>query len=443
MTRRSVSFIRGLKPAKFSHRLLAPLLTISSALATPHHSASSKFTTYEGRVMCGYQGWFRTPEDGSGQGWTHYSAKGNFGPDDIHIHFWAVTNELQKTYETRLKSADGSPARVFSSWDDSTVDLHLRWMEGYGIDGGFVQRFFSPLRSAQGRRRSRVVLEHALTSAEKYQRSMAVMYDLSGLGAQGEDCSAIIQDWKELVDDLRLTSRGDQKSYLYHHGKPLVAIWGVGFPDRPYNIRSIGLEKLIDFLKNDPVYGGCSVMLGVPTYFRSLNIDCVSDPYLHQLIRSADIIMPWTVQRVTPLLKADAARYAAQVKDDIAWCSEAHVEYAACVFPGFSWFNLGKTQFHGVPPLNQIPRNRGTFYWSQIEGAIRSGTKMLYVAMFDEMDEGTAIFKCTNRPPTGVSLCDYEGMPSDHYLWWTGEAGKALRRETLLSPQLPVRNSPE
>lgn len=49
--------------------------------------------------------------------------------------------------------------------------------------------------------------------------------------------------------------------------------------------------------------------------------------------------------------------------------------------------------------------------------------------MFDEMDEGTAIFKCTNKPPLGPKLCDYEGMPSDHYLWLTGMAGKTLRGE--------------
>lgn len=45
----------------------------------------------------------------------------------------------------------------------------------------------------------------------------------------------------------------------------LVVIWGVGFPDRPYSIRDIKLAEFIDFLKNNPEYGGCSVMLGVPT----------------------------------------------------------------------------------------------------------------------------------------------------------------------------------
>jgi hypothetical protein len=36
-------------------------------------------------------------------------------------------------------------------------------------------------------------------------------------------------------------------------------------------------------------------------------------------------------------------------------------------------------------------------------GAIRAGAEMIYVAMFDEIDEGTAIFKCAKEVPTGKS----------------------------------------
>ena len=51
------------------------------------------------------------------------------------------------------------------------------------------------------------------------------------------------------------------------------------------------------------------------------------------------------------------------------------------------------------------------------------------VAMFDEVDEGTAIFKCTNDPPTanGAKFVTYEGLPSDHYLRLTGLAGRVIR----------------
>ena len=63
------------------------------------------------------------------------------------------------------------------------------------------------------------------------------------------------------------------------------------------------------------------------------------------------------------------------------------------IFPGFSWHNLKATL-----PLNQIPRNGGTFYWRQVYNAISAGCTMLYGAMFDEVDEGTAMFKMAPTP---------------------------------------------
>lgn len=61
--------------------------------------------------------------------------------------------------------------------------------------------------------------------------------------------------------------------------------------------------------------------------------------------------------------------------------------------------------------------------------------------MFDEVDEGTAIFKCTNDyPVSDVALfIDMDGKPSDHYLWLTGEAARMLRKEIPLTLKLPER----
>jgi hypothetical protein len=421
------------------------------------HSPTALFPTYEGRVMCGYQGWFRAEGDGSGEGWSHYSDRGALSASSLHPDFWPDVSEYEKTYPTALTNKDGSVARVFSSFDQSSVELHFRWMQQYGIDGAFVQRFFGPLRNAQGRQRSRIVLQHAVGAAQKTGRAFAVMYDLSGLNPGG-DCSALIQDWKELVDELKVTSQATN-NYLYHRGKPLVVIWGLGFPDRSYNIRNIGMDKVIQFLKNDPQYGGCSVMLGVPTYFRDLNVDTNPDPYLHELIGMADVVMPWMVQRFPPLTHLfDTTRYEEQVKADLAWCTKKGVDYAPCVCPGFSWYNMHNRGGGGggrggrggggvavdnsiIYPLNQIPRQKGRFYWNQMSEAIRAKAKMIYVAMFDEMDEGTAIFKCSNNPPAGVKLCDLEGMPTDHYLWLTGQAGKMLRGELPFTDRMPAREA--
>ena len=64
---------------------------------------------------------------------------------------------------------------------------------------------------------------------------------------------------------------------------------------------------------------------------------------------------------------------------------------------------------------------------------------MIYVAMFDEVDEGTAIFKCTNDVPVDdkSKFVTYEGLPSDFYLRLTGAGGKLLRGEIPLSENVP------
>jgi hypothetical protein len=103
------------------------------------------------------------------------------------------------------------------------------------------------------------------------------------------------------------------------------------------------------------------------------------------------------------------------------------------VFPGFSWHNS-----HPRATFDQIPRLRGKFLWSQFVAARQAGASMLYVAMFDEMDEGTAIFKCSSDPPVGASrFVTFGDLPSDHYLWLTGMGGKLLRGEVPESNEPP------
>ena len=65
--------------------------------------------------------------------------------------------------------------------------------------------------------------------------------------------------------------------------------------------------------------------------------------------------------------------------------------------------------------------------------------KLVY--MFDEIDEGPAIFKVSDNPPVSdwAKFVDMEGKPSDHYLWLTGEASLMLRKEKPLSLKMPER----
>lgn len=400
------------------------------------HSKQTAYPAYKGLVMAGYQGWFRAEGDGTPSRRYAYGNEERSG-----IDMWPDVSEYEKTYTTPWKLKNGQPARFFSSHDKSTVDLHFSWMQQYNVDGVFMQRFFNNAKNRDPQ--SFTVLRNAFAAASKYNRAIAVMYDLSGLKGSGEDCSALIEDWKYLVDELKVTDQPGKKTYLHHRGRPLVTIWGIGFPDRPYNTRNIGLERFIDFLKNDPVYGNCSVMLGVPTAWRELNADCLNDPYLHDLIRQCDIVLPWTVQRYSPLLHNDMDRLRDNTIADIQWCRQNKVDYVPCVYPGFSWHNLSRYEFpDDVKPVGSIPRQGGRFYWQQIATVLNAGAEMLYVAMFDEVNEATAIFKVSDDPPVSsvTSFINNDGKPSDHYLWLTGEAARMLRHEKKLTLTMPQRN---
>ena len=413
------------------HIVLFLMLFIINVSAQSRHSKTSTFTSYKGLVMAGYQGWFNAPDDGAGRGWNHYYGKNGFEPGSVKVDLWPDVSEYKKTYKTPFKLADGSPAYLFSSYDESTVNLHFKWMQQYDIDGVFVQRFITNVKNKVSLAANDHVLANALKASEKYKRAIAVMYDFSGM--KEEDSDVVINDWKHLVDSLNLTGKGNKQTYLYHNGKPLVALWGVGFSGhRAYDLKCV--EKIMDFLKNDPIYGGCSILLGVPTYWRDFGNDTEKDPHLHDLLRKADIVHPWFVGRYNA---QSYPKFQSRIKDDIAWCKANKVDYVPVVFPGFSWHNMNANS-----PQNQVPRNRGQFYWQQITGALNSGAEMLYVAMFDEIDEGTAIFKSTKNPPVGLSsfVTFEDDIPVDYYLYLTGYAGKMLKgrlpvQQTIPKPQ--------
>jgi hypothetical protein len=410
-------------------RTIAALPPAASAVARAALPVSPDVdaTTLDRKLMFGYQGWFGCPEDGSPLGaWEHWFRRGEpASAAALRVDMWPDVSELpsDERCDTPLTLPDGRTAQVYSAYNPKTVDRHFQWMQQYDLAGVFLQRFTVRLDSAPVRGFRDAVAVNARTAAESHGRVFAIMYDISGHPRESL-VHAIERDWIHVVDELHLT---ESPRYLRHRGHPLLAIWGFGFVDRPATPEQA--TELIEFFKNnpDPRYR-VTLLGGVPARWRTLARDSQSDPKWAEVYRAFDVLSPWTVGRFSDARGIDRF-YADDVAKDRLETRRLGIDYLPVVFPGFSWHNMNPTA-----PFNRIPRQGGRFYWRQVERALAAGNTMLYGAMFDEVDEGTAMFKTApsaRDAPSEVATvtldADGEQLPADWYLRLAREAQRRLR----------------
>jgi hypothetical protein len=393
-------------------------------------------STMTGKHLFGYQGWFACPGDGSPSNrWVHWFRNNTPSETNATFDLWPDTSELgpDELFATNLSLAGGAPAPLFSAFKEATVVRHFRWMKDAGIDGVFVQRFLTDVREPTTRQVRDQVLRHARAGAEQHGRVFSVMYDISG-APESTLVTDLVAEWKYLVETLKVT---DSPRYLQHQGKPVLAVWGLGFDDRPGTAEQ-ALRLIFELQHGEhPV----TLVGGVPTHWRTLtpDQDTKTDPAWAAAYRSFDVVSPWAVGRYADDAGADAF-VQEHLAPDLAELTLLGKGYLPVVFPGFSWHNLSSDD-----PLNQIPRRGGAFYWHQVYGALNAGASMLYGAMFDEVDEGTAFFKLVARdsdlPAQGTFLplsADGHELPTDWYLRLAGTATRTLRGELPRTPDIPI-----
>ena len=372
------------------------------------------------KVFCGYQGWFRCPGEATDRGWVHWSRDSRrITPETLSFEMWPDLTDFSSEEEypaPGFSHRDGQPAFLFSSANPRTVERHFDWMAKYGIDGALVQRFVAGVQDPDSSR----VLGYARTAANRTGRVFAVEYDMTGTPPD-KLFDLITSDWKRLVDEMKITA---DPRYLHHDGRPVLAVWGF-FSER---FNSSLANRIIDFFKKDPRYrvtlvGGCQWPWREE-----------KNPAWAKVFRRFDVISPWNVGNCVPsggALRAKTEQWPA----DLVESRRAGMLFMPVVFPGFSWDNLQRKK----PGSTNISRRRGEFYWEQFSTVARLGIDFVKVAMFDEVDEGAAIFKVSNSPPEQGHFVTYEGLPSDWYLHLTGEGAKLIRGERKNTGRIPIK----
>jgi hypothetical protein len=385
----------------------------------PRHSEIDAHTLH-GKVLSGYQGWFRCPGDGSRKGWVHWSRdRLRITPQTLTFEMWPDLSDYtdaEKYQAPGFAFADGGPAYLFSSANRRTIDRHFDWLQQYGIDGALVQRFVA---SVEDRDNSRV-LGYVRAAAERTGRVFAVEYDMTGTPPE-RLFNLLTRDWKRLVDDLKITA---DARYLHHQGKPVLAVWGF-FSDR---FEAALANRIIDFFKQDSRYG-VTLIGGCEWPWRQ-----EKNAAWGNVFRRFDVISPWNVGNCASGPAGLQAR-TDHWPGDLLEARQAGMLFLPVLFPGFSWDNLQRKR----PGATTIPRRRGEFYWEQFSTVARLRIDIVKVAMFDEVDEGTAIFKVSNTPPRPGHFVTYEGLPSDWYLRLTGAGGKLIRKERANTGRIPIR----
>jgi hypothetical protein len=396
-------------------------------------------STLTGKLIMGYQGWFNCPGDGTKVGWWHWFT----GPDPtVDMLPNAADYPTSQQCVTTMLDASGNPVNLFSDANPATVETHFAWMQQYGLDGVALQRFAVDLLDKPTRDARDIVLANVRQAAADNGRVFFVMYDLTGL--PNSKLNTVAEDWKKLEREGVTSSTG----YLNHRGHPLLGVWGLGFAGRTLTpADTLNLLKSLD--KASEKYGGVTIMGGVPSYWRTGQLDASPDPEWQKVWPKLGVLSPWSVGRFSDNTMADAYSNTVWVPD-IAATKAMGVDYLPVIFPGYSFANTNHALGVANPVSNQIPRNCGTFYWRQVYDAMGDGATMIYGAMFDELNEATAMFKMlptqseapTQGIPPGYSFVtlDADGcsLPSDWYLSLAGAATAAVHSGTQPSPSLPL-----
>jgi hypothetical protein len=389
-------------------------------------------STLAGKLMMGYQGWFGAAGDGSGFNMGHYGGIDPF-PDMSDLADAGIP-----LYDYLTTFPGGGKVYVYSNYNPGPTNVHFRWMQQYDVSGAMLQRFTTEINGncAQCFAFRNEVTKNVMAAAQTYGRTFNIMWDVSG---DNDAVASIEKDWPYLVDTLKIT---ESPRYQKHRGRPLVSIWG--FATTNNSSPPSALATLIDYFHNNPnpayrasVMGGMEGWNNATWKPVATTLDVISDWDVGGYAYHANIPNPYVEldNYLTNTLIPEAHI-----------CAAAGIDYMPVIWPGFSAHN----ETGGKAPLNQMPRVGGLFYWRQAYNSVTALKNaglpiMVYNAMFDEVNEGTAMYKCIARTadlpvdlPHLALDADGYSVPSDWYLKLAGAAQQIVDGTAALTQQMPL-----
>eukprot|EP00956_Cyclotella_meneghiniana_P018858 scaffold31775_cov79-Cyclotella_meneghiniana.AAC.7 len=412
--------------------------SLSSVPTTELEGYVPNVSTLRNQIICGYQGWFTFPGDGASiNRWKHWFSHPNDpSEENLDVDMYPHMDEYddEDLMESNMHHKDGTKVKFFSSVRPNVVKKHFEWMRDYGISGVFHMRFMQDIDIPRNYEWKTQVMRNVRAAAESTGRVFAVSYNIAGK-LDDSVLDSMKNDWINLVDKEQVTRSG---RYIHHNGLPVLRIYGIGFK---------AIIPRIRLLEAPPRYR-VFLIGGVPAGWRDLTDDSREDLEWSGIYESLDGIHPWHVGRWASL-EGFESYFKTRIAYDATLCEELGILYMPTMWPGFSWHNMNRKKreensFEAIPatPINSIPRLGGKFMWSQAYRYVGADSiNTIWMAQFDEVDEGTAIFKVA-RAEHELPAQDGEGeIPRDFYLRLCGWAQRMMLRKIELTEMMPITAS--
>ncbi|KAH8820240.1 hypothetical protein F5884DRAFT_40722 [Xylogone sp. PMI_703] len=394
-----------------SHFILALAAT---AVALPNNAPVARqsrvdTSSIKGKLLCGYQAWFRHPNSGLN---THWSPSGGVpGPGDVWFDAFPDTTGYPSEclFDTGFTLPNGSPAKLYDNTCEGVVDLHFNWLQQFGIDGTINQRFLGSINDAT----FTTILDQTRTAAEKYGRAFIVEYDITGgNSAQASVAAAVLNDYDNVVGPFTASL-----SYIHNGGGPVIMVFGIGV------VTQTSVQDAIDLIQGLQLRGAY-VVCSTPVQWAQ---DVNANRGYAAAYKTCNAMAPWTVGAYDTS-NLDGFYTGTQIPDK-QLADSLGQGYVPVVWPGGSNWHLDNEA--NPSDFDSNPRFNGTYYTRQGDHAVSLDPLFVMTAMCDEVNEATNIWPAlkNNQLPTNDRFVGYDNDfdSTSHYLELAGQYAAKLK----------------